>query len=39
MIASGSAGDGDEEGTLGRDLDRAFGNCAKARGALGEQVG
>ncbi len=29
---------GDEEGTLGRDLDRPFGDCAEARGPLGEQV-
>ena len=26
---------GDEKGALGRDLDRAFSNCAEARGAFG----
>jgi hypothetical protein len=30
---------GDEKGALGRDLDRAFGNRAEARGAFGQQVG
>ena len=30
---------GNEERTLGRDLDRSFGDSAEARGAFGQQVG
>ena len=39
VFVGDAQGIGDEERALGRDLDRAFGDAAEARGALGDQIG